>query len=169
MIGGGGAPEMPFTTGSLAQGLSQGIGLALARRMRGHDGRVVVLVSDGELEEGQTWEALMSLSHFGLTGLAVVLDLNDSQVDGSPRDVMGVEPVLDKLLAFGLDAVELDGHDPVAIAAALEGPAAAPRALACRTRTWQGLPSLATRHNLHFVRFREGEAEAALADLGVAR
>lgn len=166
MIGGSGAPGMPFTTGSLAQGLSQAIGLALARRIRGLPGRVFVYLGDGELQEGQTWEALLSLAHFRLTSVVVVLDLNDSQVDGSPADVLGLEPILDKLTAFGLDAVEVDGHAPGAILAALTAVGDRPRAVACRTRIWQGMPSLADRANLHFVRFREGEAERAWEDLG---
>jgi transketolase len=168
MIGGGGAPGMPFTTGSLAQGLSQAIGLALGRRLLGQPGRVVALLSDGELQEGQTWEALMALAHYRLESVPVVIDCNDSQVDGSPTAVMGIEPVLEKLRAFGLDAVEVDGHDPGAIAAALEPTAGGGVcAVVCRTRMWEGIPSLAGRRNLHFVRFAEGEAERALADLGL--
>ncbi len=166
MIGGGGSPGMPFTTGSLAQGLSQALGLALARRLRGEPGRVFVYLSDGELQEGQTWEAFLALAHFELTSVVVVLDLNDSQVDGSPREVLGIEPVVEKLRAFGLDAVEVDGHAAAALAEALEAAGQRPRALACCTRIWQGIPSLAERHNLHFVRFREGEAERALAEVG---
>jgi len=166
MIPGGGAPGMLFTTGSLAQGLSLGIGLALGRRQLGTPGRVVVFVSDGELEEGQTWEALACAAHHRLESLTVVLDLNGSQVDGDPAEILGIEPVLDRLLAFGLDAIEVDGHDLDAIAAALEAPRdGRPRAVACRTRIWQGIPSLQERHNLHFVRFREGEAELAAAEL----
>jgi len=157
MIGGGGMPGMPFTTGSLAQGLSQALGFALGRRLLGEPGRVAVLASDGELQEGQSWEALMALAHFGLREVIVVLDLNDSQVDGSPREVMGVEPVADKLEAFGLDVVEVDGHDLGAVARAVDGVEDRPRAVACRTRIWEGLPALAERHNLHFVRLRPGE------------
>jgi transketolase len=169
MIPSGSAPGMLFTTGSLAQALSQSIGLALARQLRGDPGGVFVYVSDGELQEGQTWEALMAVAHYGLTELVVVLDLNDSQVDGSPDDVMALEPIAGKLAAFGLDVVEVDGHDPAAIARAIEQPGrGAPRAVACRTRMWEGIPSLADRPNLHFVRFREGEAERAIADLDLA-
>lgn len=166
MIPSGSAPGMPFTTGSLAQAASQAIGLALARRVRGEPGRVFVYLSDGELQEGQTWEAFMAAAHYRLGELTFVLDLNDSQVDGSPDDVMGVEPVLDKLLAFGLDATEIDGHDPLAIASAAgAAPTGRPRAIACRTVMWQGIPSLASRANLHFVRFAGDEAERARADL----
>jgi transketolase len=165
MVGGHGAPGMLFTTGSLAQGLSQAIGLALARRVCGEPGRVFVLLSDGELQEGQTWEAFLTLAHHELASVVVLLDLNDSQVDGSPEDVLALEPVVEKLLAFRLDAAEVDGHDPAAIAAALEEIGERPRVLACRTSISRGLPSLAARANLHFVRFRPGEAEAARADL----
>lgn len=166
MIGGAGAPGMLFTTGSLAQGLSQGIGLALARHLRDEPGRVFVYLSDGELEEGQTWEALMALAHYELTRVVVIIDLNDSQVDGSPSDVMEIEPVVEKLRAFGLDVAEVDGHDPSAIATAVDATdLSAPRVVACRTRIWKGIRSLSSRANLHFVRFRPGEAEAARADL----
>ncbi|MGD9537020.1 MAG: 1-deoxy-D-xylulose-5-phosphate synthase N-terminal domain-containing protein [Alphaproteobacteria bacterium] len=166
MIGGRGAPGMVFTTGSLAQGLSQAIGLALAKRHKGEPGRVVVYLSDGELQEGQTWEAFMTLAHYRLSSVLVVLDLNDSQVDGAPAGIMTIEPIRAKLAAFGLDAVEIDGHDCRAIDEALSRPIAdAPRAVLCRTRIWQGFPSLKSRTNLHYVRFRPGEAELARADL----
>jgi transketolase len=166
MIPSGAAPGMVFTTGSLAQAVSQSIGLALARQLTGEPGGIFVYVSDGELQEGQTWEALMAIAHYGLTEIVLLLDLNDSQVDGSPDDVMALEPIPAKLAAFGLDVVEVDGHDSAAIARAVERPGTgAPRAVACRTRMWEGIPSLAERANLHFVRFREGEAARAADDL----
>jgi transketolase len=169
MVGGGGSPGMPFTTGSLAQGLSQAMGLALGLRLQGiHGRRTWVLVSDGELQEGQTWEALQAAAHLGLHELRVVLDLNDSQVDGSPDEVVTVEPVADKLRAFGWNVIEVDGHDLEALSRALSPQTQQPTAVACRTHIWQGIPSLRDRHNLHFVRFRDGELELALADLGLA-
>lgn len=166
MIGGTGAPGMVFTTGSLAQGVSQAIGLALAKRHRREPGRVLVYVSDGELQEGQTWEALMTLAHYRLTSVVLVFDLNDSQVDGAPAGIMRLEPITQKLTAFGLDPIEIDGHDCVALHEAIARPIGdKPRAVLCRTRIWQGLPSLKTRANLHYVRFRPGEDELARADL----
>jgi transketolase len=169
MIGSEHAPGLLFTTGSLSQGLSQAIGLQLARRAHQRPGRVFVYLSDGELQEGQTWEAVMSAAHFGLGELNVVIDMNGSQVDGDPAEIMAIEPVMAKLCAFGLEAVEIDGHDPRAIAAALAAAGGErPRAVACRTRMWEGIPSLEARANHHFVRFRAGEAEAALADLGLS-
>ncbi len=166
MIGGTGAPGMLFTTGSLAQGLSQAIGYALARRSRKRGGRVFVFISDGELEEGQTWEAMMSLAHHNLGEITLVLDANDSQVDGSPAGIMNLEPIAEKFAAFGVETHEVDGHDIEAIHAAVgaeRGERA--RAVICRTNIWQGIPSLRTRHNLHFVRFRDSEAELAQKDL----
>lgn len=165
MVGSEHAPGLEFTTGSLAQGLSQAIGLQLGRRHRGVSGHAYVLVSDGELQEGQTWEALMVLSHLGLDTVTVLIDLNDSQVDGHPDDVLRIEPAVERLRAFVPDTVEIDGHDPQALHRALTARRAGPRVVACRTRIWQGLPSLAGRANLHFIRFRPGEAEQASADL----
>jgi transketolase len=166
MIGGTGAPGMPFTTGSLAQGLSQAIGTALARRKLGRPGQIYVYVSDGELQEGQTWEAFMSLGHHRLANITVILDVNYSQVDGDPRGILDFDPIHAKLTAFNLDCVDVDGHDLEAIDAALSAPATGkPRILNCLTSISQGLPSISDRANLHFVRFRDGEAAKALADL----
>lgn len=162
----GEVPGTPFAIGSLGQGLSQAIGLALARRHRGDPGRVFAFVSDGELQEGQVWEALMTCGHFALTNLVIFFDLNDSQVDGSVAKVMTIDPVVDRLLAFGLDAVEVDGHDVAAIAKAVEtADGRRTRAIACRTRIWQGIPSIADRPKLHMVSFTESEAETARQDL----
>jgi transketolase len=168
MIGGAGAPGMPFTTGSLAQGLSQAIGVALARRRRADHSRIWVYVSDGELQEGQTWEAFMVLGHYKLTNVHVVVDVNYSQVDGDTRAVVDFDPVAEKLRAFRLDAVDVDGHDPAAMDAAISTPSdGRPRVIVARTNIWQGLPSISDRANLHFVRFRDGEADRARADLGL--
>jgi transketolase len=168
MIGGGGSPGMPFTTGSLSQGLSQAIGQALGRRLQGlPQTRIFVFVSDGELEEGQSWEALLSAAHHRLIELTILIDVNDSQVDGPIAEVMEIEPIADKLSAFGWDTSEIDGHDIDALLDALDGAVERPRAIICRTNIWQGMPSLKERRNLHFVRFREGEVEIAQADLGL--
>jgi transketolase len=168
MIGGTGAPGMPFTTGSLAQGLSQAIGVALAWRLKKQDGHIFVYCSDGELQEGQTWEALMSLGHHKLTNISVLIDVNYSQVDGDTRAVLDFDPVVPKLKAFNLDAVHVDGHDIAALDLAFSNIGAMPRVIVADTNIWQGIPSLSDRANLHFVRFREGEAEKAQAELAGA-
>jgi transketolase len=168
MIGGTGAPGMPFTTGSLAQGLSQAIGVALAWRLKKQEGHIFVYCSDGELQEGQTWEAFMSLGHHKLTNISVLIDVNYSQVDGDTRAVLDFDPVLPKLAAFNLDAVQLNGHDIVALDAAFSNVREKPRVIVAETNIWQGIPSLSDRANLHFVRFRDGEAEKAQAELASA-
>ncbi|MBB6353769.1 transketolase [Aminobacter aganoensis] len=166
LIPSGEVPGTIFSIGSLGQGLSQAVGLALARRLRGEQGKIFVLVSDGELQEGQTWEALMTCGHYQLVNLVILFDLNDSQVDGSVDRVMRIDPVVEKLQAFGLDAAEIDGHDLHAIANAIEaGDGKRTRAIACRTCIWKGIPSLSHREKLHMVSFTKDEAELARNDL----
>lgn len=171
MIGGELSPGIEVTSGSLGQALSVAIGRALARRTRGDTGRIWVLMSDGELQEGQTWEALQVASHYQLGNLTVLLDANGLQVDGPMSNVIDVEPIATKVEAFGWASREVDGHDPVAILSAISETRdpRRPAFIVCRTVAWHGIPSLEARapNGLHFIRFREGEAAAALADLGM--
>src|SRR6201995_2892897 len=104
-----------ITGGSLAQGLSQALGLAIGKTLQGHGGHVFCLISDGELEEGQTWEALLAVGKRQPPNLTVVLDRNGRQVDGPTEAIVPLEPVLDKLEAFGLAARRGGGHDPAAV------------------------------------------------------
>jgi transketolase len=168
MIGSEQSPGLEATTGSLAQGLSVGVGMALARKLRREPGTIWVLISDGELEEGQTWEALSAASHHKLGNLVVIVDANAMQVDGTPASIMNVEPIPARIASFGLITHEVDGHDTDAIteAAASRG-GDAPVAIVCRTVPWRGMPSLQHRYpgKLHFVRFVPGEAELVARDL----
>lgn len=169
MIGAEHSPGMEATTGSLGQALSVGIGMAIARKRRGHEGRIWVMLSDGELQSGQTWEALQTAAHYRLDNLGVYLDANGSQCDGPIDSVMAIEPAADKIRAFGWRVHEVDGHDIEALAAPAAKPSdGRPLLVLARTTPWQGIPSLAERApKLHYVRFRPGEAERALADLGL--
>ena len=167
MIGSEQSPGMEATTGSLAQGLSVALGMAVARKIKAQGGTIWVLISDGELEEGQTWEAFAAAAHHQLGNVAVLVDANSLQVDGAPRDIMNMEPVAEKIRGFGWDAREVDGHNPAAIvAAAAHRSPNVPLCIVCRTTPWQGLPSLKPRYpsRLHFVRFKPGEEEAVLSD-----
>jgi transketolase len=168
MIGSEQSPGLEATTGSLAQGLSVAVGMALARKITGAAGTIWVLISDGELEEGQTWEALAAAAHHRLGNLVVIVDANAMQVDGTPASIMTIEPIGERLASFGVTAHDVDGHDPEAIAAAaaLRG-GDAPLAIVCRTVPWHGMPSLERRYpgKLHFVRFVAGEAELVAQDL----
>jgi transketolase len=170
LIGAEHSPGHEVTAGSLGQALSQACGIALARRLRREPGRVWVFMSDGELQEGQTWEAVSMASHYRLDSLGVLVDANGQQCDGAMRGVMTVEPIADRLRAFGAEAREVDGHDVAAIAGAAEAPHPdRPLVVVCRTDPCRGIDLLRERggRKLHYVRFTSLEEreryEAALA------
>ena len=104
-------PGVEMSAGSLGQGLSFGIGVALAGRLNSQDYRVYVLLGDGECDEGQVWEAAMAASHFKLDNLVAIVDNNGQQIDGWNRDVMNLDPFDKKWAAFGWQVIEVDGHD----------------------------------------------------------
>ncbi|MDO8211735.1 transketolase [Conexibacter sp. CPCC 206217] len=108
-------PGIDFSSGSLGHGLSIGVGMAQAARMRGAPSRIWVLLGDQELNEGQIWEAAQAAGHFGLGNLVAIVDRNQMGLDGLTEDVMTVEPIVDRFRAFGWDVVEVDGHDPAAV------------------------------------------------------
>lgn len=113
-------PVMEASTGSLGQGLSVAQGMAMGLKMSGHSSRVYCLLGDGEIQEGQVWEAAMSAPKFKLSNLCVVLDANNGQIDGTVEHVMPIEPLADKWRAFGWDVLDIDGHDFAAISGAYE-------------------------------------------------
>ncbi len=163
------SPGFELTTGSFGQALSQAGGIALARRLRGDTGRTVVLMSDGELEEGRTWEAVQALAFYELS-VVVYVDVNGQQVDGYTKDIMNIEPISSRLEGFGVQVIVVNGHDVSALAAAAEAPdtgPAGPRFVLAYTDTAQGMPMLERRKpHLHYVRFRtDAEREQAKAAL----
>lgn len=158
MIGAEHSPGFELTTGSFGQALSQAGGIALARRLRAEAGRVFVFMSDGELEEGQTWEAVQALAFYKLDNVIVYVDVNGQQVDGLTRDVMNIEPIDARLEAFGAHAICVNGHDVDALDAAVDTPRAEgkPLFVLCYTDTARGVPLLEERKpKLHFVRFKD--------------
>ncbi|MEM5543071.1 transketolase [Sulfitobacter sp. AS92] len=100
-----------FSSGSLGHGLSIGVGMALAARMKQRDYRTYVILGDGELSEGQVWEAANSAGHFGLQNLVAIVDRNGLSIDGHTEDIMTVEPMEDRFAAFGWNVQRIDGHD----------------------------------------------------------
>ncbi len=98
------------STGSLGQGLSMGVGMALGLRIDRLDSRVYVLLGDGELQEGQVWEAAMSSAHYGLDNICAIVDRNGLQIDGAVEDIMNIEPLPDKWKGFGWNVITVDGH-----------------------------------------------------------
>ena len=162
------SPVVDYTCGSLGQGLSAALGFALADRFRGSDARIFTMVSDGELEEGQVWEAALFAAHHRLDPLTVLLDANNSQVDGPVDSITTLEPIAAKWSAFGWHAVDVDGHDVAAVGSALAAAIAVrERAcmLVCRTSTRHGLDCLPPDADGHFIKLPPSLAAAATAEL----
>ncbi len=113
-------PGVEMSSGALGQGLSFGIGVALASRLGPYQYRAYVLLGDGECDEGQVWEAAMAAPHFKVDNLVAIVDHNRQQLDGWNREIMNIEPLAEKWRSFGWHAIEIDGHDLAQIIAALE-------------------------------------------------
>ena len=111
-------PGVDMSTGSLGQGISVATGMALAAKHTGKTNRVYALLGDGEIQEGQVWEACMAAAHYKLDNFCIIVDNNGLQIDGNIADVMSPYPIVDKLVAFGFETVEVDGHDFDALEAA---------------------------------------------------
>lgn len=106
-----GTPGVDMSTGSLGQGISAAVGMALAAKMDGKDYKVYCLLGDGEIQEGQVWEAIMFAAHHKLDNLCLILDYNGLQIDGDVEKVAGLEPIDEKLRSFGCEVAVADGHD----------------------------------------------------------
>lgn len=161
-------PGVEMTGGSLAHGLGVASGLALGLRLAKSESRVFVLLSDGELQEGATWEAAMFAPYHSLGNLTLLIDVNRTQADGDLGSVLEVEPVAEKLRAFGWWAVDVDGNDVIALREALTLANAqddTPRAVVCHTRLGCGVPFIMERERAHFVRVGEDEWERAMTEL----
>jgi transketolase len=162
------SPAVDLTGGSLGQGLSGAVGLALSQRLRKKSGgRVFAILSDGELEEGQVWEAAMFAAHNKLNNIIVLLDANDSQVDGPVSEITTLEPIADKWRSFGWAAFDVDGHDVDAVDAALKAAIEIdqPAVVIGRTSTAHGLSVLPDGADGHFIKLPQELAEAAIAEL----
>ena len=113
-------PGVDMSTGSLGQGISCAVGMALGLKHQGKSARVYTLLGDGEIQEGQVWEACMSAAHYKLDNFVAIVDNNGLQIDGRVADVMSPYPIVDKLMAFGFHTIAIDGHDFEQIEAAFE-------------------------------------------------
>jgi transketolase len=162
------SPIVDYTCGSLGQGLSAAVGFALSDQLRGRDVRTFAMLSDGELEEGQVWEAALFAGHRRLSHLTVLLDANNSQVDGPVDTITTLEPIAEKWAAFGWHVADLDGHDIDAVQAALgvaEAETHRPSVLVCRTSTVHGLDCLRPDSDGHFITLPPHLAAAAIEEL----
>jgi len=158
-----------MSTGSLGNGLSVGLGMALAAKQNDWPTRVYVASSDGESQEGQIWEAATAAAHYGASNLTVLVDFNNIQIDGVMREVMNVRDLREKYEAFGWHAVDVDGHDVDAVDAALcaaREETARPSAIICHTIIGKGVSFMEDKSAWHGVAPNDEEAQEALAELG---
>jgi transketolase len=161
-------PGVEMTCGSLGQGLSFGIGVALAGRLDGRGYRVYVLLGDGECDEGQVWEAAMSAAHFKVDSLVAVVDHNKIQLDGWNKQIMNVEPLAEKWRAFGWQAMEIDGHSLPQILDAFEQAKSVtgkPTVIVAHTIKGKGVSFMENNPDYHGKAPNAEEAERALKEL----
>jgi transketolase len=163
-------PGVDMSSGSLGQGLSVGLGMTLGLRLQGLDARVFVLLGDGELQEGQVWEAAMAAAKFGADSLTAIVDDNRVQLMGHTAEIMPVDPMAAKWRAFRWHVVEVDGHDIVALVRACEEARATkgrPTVILARTVKGKGVSFMEDTHLWHSAQVTEDLKEKALAELCV--
>ena len=161
-------PGVDMSTGSLGQGISTACGMALAAKAQKKNCRVYTLLGDGEIQEGQVWEACMFASHYHLDNLVVMIDNNGLQIDGNVADVMSPYPIDAKLEGFGFDVQCIDGHDMEAIEAALEHAKTVqgkPSAIIMRTVKGKGVSFMENNAGWHGVAPNDAQYEQAMAEL----
>ncbi|MFJ4028699.1 transketolase [Paenarthrobacter sp. NPDC089989] len=156
-------PGMEISGGSLGHGLTIAVGMALGLRAKGSASRVINFLSDGELDEGSTWEAAMGAHHHQLGNLIAMVDINALQADGATNTVLRTEPVTEKWESFGWYTQRVDGNDVGALLAAFDNianvsaPVGQPSVILCDTKVGRGVPLLETREKAHFMRIEEHE------------
>ena len=162
-------PGMEITGGSLGQGLGIAVGASLGLKRKGSTSFVYNLLSDGELNEGSTWEAVMSASHWKLDNLIAIVDVNNQQADGHSSEILSFEPIVDRWQAFGWYTQRVDGNDLDALVKAFDAarhhPGTQPRVIICDTTMGKGVPFLENREKTHFIRVDEHEWDLALTTL----
>lgn len=161
-------PVVEASTGSLGQGLSIAQGMAMAGRLDKKSFRVYSLLGDGEMQEGQVWEAAMSIPHHKLTNICVFLDANRFQIDGAVKDVMHLDPIPEKLKAFGWNVIEIDGHNVDEILSALKvarEEKSKPTWIVANTVKGKGVSFMENDNKWHGVSPTTEELEKALKEL----
>ncbi|HET8546551.1 MAG TPA: transketolase [Bryobacteraceae bacterium] len=162
-------PSLEASTGSLGQGLSVGLGMALAARLDGRPSRTFVILGDGESQEGQIWEAAMFGSYHKVDNIVAIVDYNKIQLDGFVKDIMDLEPLAAKWRAFGWHTLELDGHDIAALQAAFAEAAATrgrPTAIVAHTVKGKGVSFMENNPKYHGIAPTDKELELALQEIG---
>lgn len=161
-------PGVDMSTGSLGQGISAAVGMALAGKIDKKDYRVYSILGDGELEEGQVWEAAMAGAHYKLDNLTAFVDYNGLQIDGNITDVMNPEPVADKFVAFGWNVICIDGHDVEQIKDAIEKAKTVkgkPTMIVCHTTKGKGVSFMENQYGWHGTAPNQEQRDQAIAEL----
>jgi len=161
-------PSLEASTGSLGEGLSLGIGLGFAARLDGRPSRTFVMMGDGEIQEGQIWEAAMAAPFHKLDNLVAIVDYNGIQLDGFVKDIMEVAPLAEKWRAFGWHTLEIDGHDPRAVRLAFEEAAITkgkPTCIVAHTVKGKGVSFMENNPKFHGVAPTPAEVALALKEL----
>ncbi len=164
-------PGVDMSTGSLGQGISTAVGMALAGKLDKKEYRVYSLLGDGELAEGQVWEATMAAAHYKLDNLTAFIDHNGLQIDGKVSDVMGSDPVDAKFAAFGWNVITIDGHDFVQIKNAIEEAKKTkgkPTVIICETIKGKGVSFMENEASWHGTAPSKEQCEKALNEIGGA-
>ena len=162
-------PGIDMSTGSLGQGISSAVGMALAGKIDNRTYRVYTLLGDGELEEGQVWEAAMSAAHYKLNNLTAFIDFNGLQIDGNIEDVMNPSPIDTKFEAFGWNTIVIDGHNMEEIFAAIEKAKKCedkPTAIVCKTVKGKGVSFMENQASWHGTAPSKEQCSQALTEIG---
>lgn len=161
-------PGVDMSTGSLGQGISTAVGMALAGKIDQKDYRVYSILGDGELEEGQVWEASMAAAHYKLDNLTAFVDYNGLQIDGNITDVMNPEPVADKFIAFGWNVIVIDGHDMEQIKGAIETAKTVkgkPTMVVCKTIKGKDVSFMENQYGWHGTAPNQEQRDQAISEL----
>ena len=160
-------PGVDASTGSLGQGISIAVGMAMAAKHGGKAYKVYTMIGDGECQEGLVWEAAMAAAHYKLDNLTVILDHNGLQIDGANDKVMSLGSICAKFAAFGFDTYTVDGHDTDAVTVALELPATPgkPKFICCETVKGKGVSFMENNPGWHGSTIKTADYEAAMREL----
>ena len=161
-------PGVDASTGSLGQGISCAVGMAMGAKYQSKDYRVYTIVGDGESEEGQVWEAAMFAAHYKLDNLVCILDWNGLQIDGNITDVMNPEPIADKFIAFGWNVIVVDGHNHAQIKDAIEAAKTVkgkPTMVVCRCIKGKDVSFMENQYGWHGTAPNQEQRDQAIAEL----
>ncbi|MBE7066800.1 MAG: transketolase [Ruminococcaceae bacterium] len=161
-------PGVDMSTGSLGQGISTAVGMALSGKIDNKDYRVYSILGDGELEEGQVWEAAMAAAHYKLDNLTAFVDYNGLQIDGNITDVMNPEPIADKFIAFGWNVIVVDGHNHAQIKEAIEAAKTVkgkPTMVVCRCIKGKDVSFMENQYSWHGTAPNQEQRDQAISEL----